>query len=264
LITNEFSSFVEYAVIGVKTFTHKKSVVSYIVSSPLSCILSIFIVTTIIVSIIGVLKNKTIFEKKYHVKCLAYSIAGLSVIYPLCDDCHMLVVAIPFVVCMLCNIKHSIFSISGKIVCACLTLIVVIYSSVACIPTNIKDHKFSDLPHYQGVLIDNMTENNIIEIDKYIQLKNANGTKVLIADAFASAYMIPIESYTKNYDMLLVGNIGLNTTFDLLEQIDGVVLVVREDEKLNYQSHFDLIDEIKQRYQKVEEVGIFDAYQKQK
>ena len=82
----------------------------------------------------------------------------------------------------------------------------------------------------------------------------------IAADA-ASAYKIPINVYEKDWDMLLVGNIGGNTIESLLSENDKTLYLVYKDSSvLNEQNYFELIDYIKDNYVKIEEVLNFDVY----
>lgn len=73
--------------------------------------------------------------------------------------------------------------------------------------------------------------------------------------------MLPLDKYNKDFDLLLVGNLGTKTVGDLLsDSKDTVYLVKRDESSLGSQSHFELIHYIKNNYKKQGEVLWFDVY----
>lgn len=84
---------------------------------------------------------------------------------------------------------------------------------------------------------------------------------MIIANDAAAAYMIPIDRYTKNFDMLLAGNLGMTTVEDLLsEHPDALFMVNHNDDALGYQAHFELISYIKDNFVKTGQVLNLDVY----
>ena len=62
----------------------------------------------------------------------------------------------------------------------------------------------------------------------------------------ACAYKIPLNTYEKNWDMLLVGNIGNNDVESLLQENTKTIYLVHKDSSvLGKQNYFDLIEHIK-------------------
>ena len=98
---------------------------------------------------------------------------------------------------------------------------------------------------------------------RYIEEKKEQGYMVRVADDSAIAYKIPLDDYEKNWDMLLVGNVGTNTVEDLLKSSEECVYLVNKNtENLGGQNHFEIIEFIKSNYVKVDEVMVFDVYKK--
>ena len=78
--------------------------------------------------------------------------------------------------------------------------------------------------------------------------------------------MIPINKYNKDYDMFLIGNLGLNATNRILKDLDSKnnteILLFKGN--LNWQTPVDIVKYIQENYNKVGEIGNFDIYSKQK
>lgn len=122
----------------------------------------------------------------------------------------------------------------------------------------------SNLNNLQAVVIEAGVDEKIETIGKYIVAKREEGIHVRIAADSSCVYTIPLDLYEKNWDMLLVGNLGYNDVESLLEEKQKTVyLVYKESLELNKQNHYELIDYIKNNYTKVEEVLNFDVYEKQ-
>ena len=70
-----------------------------------------------------------------------------------------------------------------------------------------------------------------------------------------------MDQYHKNWDLLLVGNVG-NTTFEELTDIEGdhVILIRKDPSSMGYQAHFEWIERIRSEFTKVDEVLFFDVY----
>lgn len=126
---------------------------------------------------------------------------------------------------------------------------------------NEKD-SLSKLSHYKYLPIDKALEEHINIIDKYI-LNAEKDTKIL--DATAAIYMIPINKYNKNYDMLLKGNLGENGEEKLKQEIKNSkntrYLVLKDGFNKNWQTPLDAIEYVKENKNKIGEIEIFDIYE---
>ena len=132
---------------------------------------------------------------------------------------------------------------------------------------NIKKYKemeknFSELNHYKYIPINKNLENQIINIDEYI---TKSKEKVIILDASASIYMIPIDKYNKNYDMFLKGNLGESSfekiTSDIKNNLETKYLILKDKYKKNWQTPNDIINFAKSNKTKIGEIAIYDIYQ---
>jgi hypothetical protein len=132
---------------------------------------------------------------------------------------------------------------------------------VAILP--IGDYMFSALPNYEYIVVRKDVENAIQTISDYMAEKEQEGYRVRVANDSAAAYRIPLNTYEKNWDMLLVGNVGTNSVSDLLESSEKCLyLVYKHNEVLGAQNHFEVIEYIENNYAKVGEILSFDIYEK--
>lgn len=86
-------------------------------------------------------------------------------------------------------------------------------------------------------------------------------------DASAVIYMIPLHRYNKNYDMFLIGNLGVNGSQAIIDDLNNkeniIILILKNEELMNWQTPRDVIRYIKDNYVKDGKIGIFDIYKKE-
>ena len=259
--TGSFNEFIEYAVLGIGEFTHRIYIWESFVSAPISFLMSLFVLYVIVCSIIKIGRKQSCVSSITHLRLLILSFAAGFVAYPLTDYYHMMVAVIPYIICLFCCVRPRTYSKNQKLVCILITVSILFFSSIDAL-WELKSYKISNLNHYKGIPMKTLLEDNINDVNKYICLnEETKSVKVIVADESAVAYMIPLDKYTKNFDMLLIGNLGVKTVEELLSENKGAIyLVLRDQSALGYQSHFELIQYIKDNYIKIGEVRNFDAY----
>ena len=260
-LTDNFKWFYEYAVLGVSTFTHRMNIFEFLFSDPLSFVFGIGTVIIVCYVIFVIVKTKTFFKKR--TVCFIISLVWLfSVTYPIFDVAHYIVGVIPLIAIFFLFFDFKHIKKSDRVILYVLSCLILISSCVCVIPIG-NEYKVSDLKNYEGTPINVEVEANIKTVNSYIMDMNNEGKEVVIADATSAIYSIPSDNYKKHWDMLLVGNIGMNTVADLLnEKPEAVILVLNDGMTLNKQSHFELIQHIKKNYKKIDEVLYFDVYTK--
>lgn len=260
-LTDNFKWFYEYAVLGVSTFTHRMNIFEFLFSDPLSFVFGIGTVIIVCYVIFIVVKTKTFFYKR--TMCFIISLAWFfSVTYPIFDVAHYIVGIIPLIAIFFLFFDFKHIKKTDRVILYVLSCSILILSCVSVIPIG-NEYKVSDLNNYEGIPINIEVEANIKAVNSYIMDMSNEDKEVLIADATAAIYNIPVYSYKKHWDMLLVGNVGMNTAADLLnENPEAVILVLNDEMTLNKQSHFELIQHIKKNYKKIDEVLYFDVYTK--
>lgn len=250
------TDFYDYAIAGISTFTHRFTLLDFFVESSFFVPYALLIVIMYVMSIKKIIRKGTDFQ----ISALLFSIAWTSIIYPLADASHVLLVL--FSVVPLFMACYSFEYIKKK---------EIVYASILCVstmfflltmslPITAKFH-LSDLNNYNGLIMEKETEDAIIIVDSYIEQKQKEGYKVRIADVSAAAYRIPLNEYEKNWDMLLVGNIGSATVEDLIQSDQPTLyLVMKDDSNYKLQDHYELIDYIKKHYSCVDQIAGFNVY----
>lgn len=257
LLTGILYDFIDYAVVGISTFTHRFTPIDFLTEN------TFFAPYLIVILIMFILIGVRIFKTEatsFQFSAGMFSLAWASVMYPLADASHILLILfllIPaFLSCyQLDKVKYK------KVVFSAVFVIAIMFSMF--VLQQAKDFGFyvSELPNFNGVFIDVRNEEKVKAVDDYILAMEAKGYTVRIADTSAVIYMIPLDKYEKNWDMLLVGNLGTNSVQDLLETDSPTIYLVKKDSSLyDLQDHYELIGYIKENYTKIGEVSGFDAY----
>lgn len=229
-----------------------------------------------------------------------YSLPMLIVIYPISDRIHFLIgslmtwLEIFFIV--FCVIKKLIYTrksgnkeldsgktkfnkISSKILSFNWSFIfksiimvigILIFDFILLVTCNnlaiyMQEDLNQDVLHYHGIEISENLKERMKAIEEFTAKKESQGKKVYILDAEAAVYNIPIEKYTKNYDMFLKGNIGKDGEEGIIDKIksnsENVIYLIKQDGySLNWQTPTKVIDYVKNNFKKIENVDIFTAY----
>ena len=255
---NTFVEFCDYAIRGVAEFSHKRTYFDYIFSTPFAFLIGVFPLVAIFVCIKKFRKNR---ELRTVIGCLLFwAVGGFVVAYPLCDTVHMVVAIVPFVPCILLGYQEQKLKKYEKYICGFLAFLVMLAAVYGILPSR-EGYKKCELAYFKGLPIEIALETHILEVTDYITKQNDMGKKVVVADEYGALYSIPLNQCNKNFDMLLIGNIGTNDTTKLLNMYWGDILLVRrKEETLGYQADVELITEVKRSYEKIDEVSSFDAY----
>ena len=126
----------------------------------------------------------------------------------------------------------------------------------------VNKQSYSDLAHYQYIIVDEKLEENIEKVDTFI-LTSKDDVKIL--DASAALYMIPIDKYNKNYDLLLKGNLGKDGEEKIIAEIesskDVKYLILQDKYHKNWQTPLQVINYVKENKNKTGTIGDFDIYE---
>lgn len=281
ICTNAFSDFIDYTILGIKTFSNSISYTTLVTSQNIAIkLLSIGLPIFILISGIYLFKKK----QKNLYGFYAYSLASLIVIYPISDHIHFLIGIIPFLILfayLLFQFISSIYSPANKkqnlltkiknflyeFLKGLIAIGLICYTITSCIllkeyfNNSEKNHTIN---HYQSIPISEQLQNKINEIDNYILLNENNN--VYILDSEAAIYMISLNQYHKNFDMFLKGNLGSQGEIGQIEKINQLekgtkILIKNEQYKLNWQTPLEIISYIKNNFDKIGEISIFDIYE---
>ncbi len=260
--------FIDYTILGIKEF--KNSIPYYNLFKGDFKLLAVIVPLGIIFSF-----YKSIKEKNMILTILfAYSISTIIVVYPISDDIHFLIggtigiITVVYMVKLLIN-KYFYETVNNEkilnfieiitIIIISFMLVISLYKIIGYLENcdNYKLQNFKYIPVYDDM------EESIKRVDDYILNQEQ---EVYILDARAGIYMIPINRYNKNYDMFLIGNIGSkgsNGVIADLKSKDNVkILLLNNEQNLNWQTPLDVIKYVKENYNKTDEIEIFDVYEK--
>lgn len=299
LITNSSIDFINYALLGIKTFSNSINYVQMIKSLKLfEKVIALSMPFVFLMEIILAIYLK---NKKYFISLLS-SLPMLIVLYPICDYTHFLVGTLIVILNLFISIwllinkiklkindkKRNIDNINGinydkiikqqqlytkilKIIIIAFALLLFIFYSLIYIRRNIMEYKkiYNEnysLAHYDKIPI---TKNNIQmnkELNEFYKKKQKEGYNVILVDADACFYTIPLEVYNKNYDMFLKGNIGKDGEDGIIENIKSssktIYLLKNKGISLNWQTPTKVLDYIRNNLEKTEEFNIFEVWKK--
>ena len=272
--TNSISDFISYTLKGISGFSN---MVSYknLIRLNLIGILAILVPLSIIYYWI---KTIIMEKNKEQYLLLVYGLSVFVIAFPISDNIHFLIAAVPFIILIqseIYNILYALYKNASKnekskkflffiiyFVMMLTTLVSIVFSLYNLTNYYKQRDSLSKLSHYKYIPIDKTLEEQINRIDKYI-LKNEKETKIL--DATAAIYMIPINKYNKNYDMLLKGNLGENGEENLKQEIgeskNTQYLILKDKFNKNWQTPLDVIEYVKTNKNKIGEIEIFDIYE---
>lgn len=284
VVTNSLMDFINYAVLGIKTFSNKISYTGLFQEDNLeirilSVLMPVSIMLNAVILLISRILKKENKEFKNILTILIYSVSIIIVMYPISDKIHFLIgsfialIGLIYQICLLGKIlyrkirflqKYKVYKITT------LLIQVIIFAGIAIYGINnlynyIKAEKNERIAHYKNIEISEGLLERIDEIDAYISEQENNGKKVYILDAEAAIYMIPINKYNKDYDMFLKGNIGKDGEQGQIEKIqkrnDNDLYLIRNSKlRSNWQTPLNVINYIRNNLEKIGEISIYEIF----
>lgn len=280
--TNSFNDFLSFCVFGVSEFSNSISYFRLLKEPQYDInikILAVMVPIVIIYAIIYLVKNYkfTSIEDKNILKLLVFGLASFIVVYPISDDIHFLIGSVILILLSIYMVKidfpfkreETLKNMQKLVICfayiICAVLIVIAgYNYYKYI---INDEKNHDLKHYNGIIVNKNLATNMKNLDDYIEKEKSDGNTVYIVSADACAYNIPGDRYNKYFDLLLKGNLGKNGVENVIKTIqeasdNSYFLVPKEEYGLNWQTPMEVINYIRENYEKIDSVYMFDVYNK--
>lgn len=272
--TNSIQDFINYTIKGITSFSNSLSY-KYLIKPNAIGILSVLVP----ISIIYYWIKTIIMEKnKEQYILLVYGLGIFVIAFPISDNIHFLIGTEPFIILIQSEIYNLLYTLYKRFLSntkikflvyflMCFASSIVILGSIIFSVFNLihyynQKELLSELSHYKYITIDTRLEEQINRIDKYI-LNEKKDIKIL--DATAAIYMIPINKYNKNYDMLLKGNLGENGEENLKQEIgeskNTQYLILKDKFNKNWQTPLDVIEYVKTNKNKIGEIEIFDIYE---
>lgn len=284
IITGAIQEFIDYAVLGISTFSNKISYLGLLESNKieiraLAILVPISIILMIIILVIAKVLKKENEKIQNILTILIYSISIIIVMYPISDEIHFLIGSLISIIGLIYMIillgekiyskinytkKYKLYKIITLIIWI-LIFSVILTKSIVNIYKYTKNDKNTEIKHYSNIEIDENLKQRIKNIDKYILEKEKEGKKVYILDAEAALYMIPLDKYNKDYDMFLKGNIGKDGEEGQIQKItqkdENTLYLIRNKKlKSNWQTPLNVINYIRGNLQKIEEIEIYEVY----
>lgn len=283
-VNGAFNDFINYAIKGVKEFSNSIPYYRLFDSNDkvVSIISRLFIIVYIplfITFILECVKNKKMKDELMNIYVLAIcSIPVIAIIYPISDDFHLIVASVfaltvvAYLLIFLLNeidkfVKIDVFY--KKLLLIGLLFIIILISFKNAIierNLNIKENVLVSFKHYEGIYVPKYLSNRISDVTDKVRAYSNSGRESIIVDAEAAIYDIVLNRYKKNYDMLLIGNIGENGVEKIINEIKdshNVYYFVKNPQyALNWQLPEDIVDYIRNNLKYHETVSVFDVYYK--
>lgn len=283
-VNGAFNDFINYAIKGVREFSNNVPYYRLLNSTDykIAIISRLFIIvygSLFITFILECVKNKKMKDELINIYILAIcSIPVIAIIYPISDDFHLIVAS----VCALIIIAYLFILVLKKIdgfikidmfykkllLIGILVVIVLISFKNLIIERNInvKENVLVPFKHYEGIYVPKYLSNRISDVTDKVRSYSNSGRESIIIDAEAAIYDIVLNRYKKNYDMLLIGNIGEHGVEKIINEIKdshNVYYFVKNPQyALNWQLPEDIVDYIRNNLKYHETVSVFDVYYK--
>lgn len=269
LASNSLGNFWDYCVLGIKTFSNDVSYMKLLDDMNITALISILAPITIIYFLITGIKNKS---KKENLFLGIFGLAQFIMVYPIADEIHFQIAALPTVIGMLyliCKkiqeikpIKVSIFiEHFMNVITISMVFMVVLFFTNELLYYYTNSEK-SILTNFSGIPISEGLQDRIIEVDNFILEQDK---PVYILDSEAAVYMIPLNRYNKDYDMFLKGNLGSEGEEGQIDKIKNMenayILIKNENLSLNWQTPKDVINYVRNNLKKVDTVSFFDVFE---
>ena len=284
LVTNSLIDFINYAILGIKTFSNKIAYTGLLQDDNLEIrILAVLIpasimLNAIILLIARILKREN-NEFKNILTILIYSVSIIIVMYPISDKIHFLIGSfialrgLIYQIYLLGKIlyrkirlaqKYKVYKITTLLIQVSIFVGIAIYG-INNLYNYIKVEKNKRIDHYKNIEISEGLIERIDEIDAYISEQENNGKKVYILDAEAAIYMIPLNKYNKDYDMFLKGNIGKDGEQGQIEKIqnrnDKELYLIRNSKlRSNWQTPLNVVNYVRNNLEKIGEISIYEVF----
>lgn len=283
-VTGAFNDFINYAIKGVREFSNNVPYYRLFDSNDkvVSIISRLFIIVYIplfITFILESIKNKKLKDELINIYVLAFcSIPVIAIIYPISDDFHLMVASVFALIIIAYLLILVLKKIGGfikidifykKLLLIGILFIIVLISFKNVIierNINVKENVLVPFKHYEGIYVPEYLSKRISDVTDKVQSYSNSGRKSIIVDAEAAIYDIVLNRYKKNYDMLLIGNIGENGVEKIINEIKdshNVYYFVKNPQyALNWQLPEDIVDYIRNNLKYHETVSVFDVYYK--
>lgn len=267
ILNSAVLDFINYTIMGISEFSN---VISYknLINFDFIGVLSILVPLTIIyiwIKTILLERNKELYI------LLVYGLAAFVMCFPISDKIHFLIGALPLVIIMIYEIYHFGYKLINKkynkicefisIIFKYITIMFLIYYIILNFYNYIIEFDtYSKYEHFKYIPINSELETRINKVTDYIINNDDN---VIILDASASVYMIPLNRYNKDFDMFNKGNLGINGEERIIKEISNyqntIYLVINEKDR-NWQTPLKVIEYVEKNKKKIDTIDVFYVY----
>lgn len=287
IATNSLQDFINYAVLGISTFSNKIPYAQLMNNDKkeiqiLSRIMPFILLAMAVLTI--VLQNK---KKKENIgnidnkilTMLIYSLSTIIIMYPISDEIHFLIastitfIGLAYILYLLgiaiynkinLQSKKKIYKITSLMI-SIIAIAFIAVRGIENITEYTKQEKNETIEHYKNIQISEYLQERINEIDNFILEQEKENKKVYILDAEAAIYMIPINNYNKDYDMFLKGNIGKDGQEGQIQKIkqketNEITLIRKRNLQSNWQTPTEVVNYVRENLEFMGEVSIYEVY----
>ena len=267
---NLLEGFISYAILGIKEFDKENK------SVDLFMIFAIIVTTLNGLLLISINSNDK-FKKKEerkninNIACFAYPLLGMT--YPIFNISHIkFALSIQYV--LLFYILYLLVKGSKieknkikKYIIFILEIFIIGYYSISSITYTIKyfrkisNDEYNYNEPYFGTIFNDETKEKIKDITEYMQ---SCDNEVVCISTDAGLYMIPLKQNNKEFDMLLLGNLGKDGEKGVIEKIKGFKgkkIILMNKEKNSWQESDKIIEFVKNNFTKIDEIEDFLIYE---
>lgn len=260
---NLLDGFISYAILGIKEFDKENK------SVDLFMIFAIIVTTLNGLLLISINSNDK-FKKKEerkninNIACFAYPLLGMT--YPIFNISHIkFALSIQYV--LLFYILYLLVKGSKieknkikKYIIFILEIFIIGYYSISSITYTIKyfriilNDEYNYNEPYFGTIFNDETKEKIKDITEYMQ---SCDNEVVCISTDAGLYMIPLKQNNKEFDMLLLGNLGKDGEKGVIEKIKGFKgkkIILMNKEKNSWQESDKIIEFVKNNFTKIGEI----------
>ena len=283
-VNGAFNDFINYAIKGVKEFSNSIPYYRLLNSTDykIAIISRLFIIvygSLFITFILECVKNNKLKDELINIYVLAFcSIPVIAIIYPISDDFHLIVASVYALIIIAYLFILVLKKIDGfikidifykKLLLIGILFIIILISFKNLIierNINVKENVLVPFKHYEGIYVPEYLSKRISDVTDKVRAYSNSGRESIIVDAEAAIYDIVLNRYKKNYDMLLIGNIGENGVEKIINEIKDLhnvyYFVKNPQYALNWQLPEDIVDYIRNNLKYHETVSVFDVYYK--
>ena len=287
IATNSLQDFINYAVLGISTFSNKIPYAQLMNNDKkeiqiLSRIMPFILLAMAVLTIM--LQNKKRKENIGNIDnkiltILIYSLSTIIIMYPISDEIHFLIagtitfIGLAYILYLLgitiynkinLQSKKKIYKITSLMI-SIIAIAFIAVRGIENITEYTKQEKNETIEHYKNIQISKYLQERINEIDNFILEQEKENKKVYILDAEAAIYMIPINNYNKDYDMFLKGNIGKDGQEGQIQKIkqketNEIILIRKRNLQSNWQTPTEVVNYVRENLEFMGEVSIYEVY----